>query len=304
MNSTQKTHNLNIHMYKLDELLALFSLTYNISIEDMKRAKKKVLMTHPDKSKLSPEYFLFYKKAFDIVLRFYEDQNRQNQSMTDESIKYQPMKTHDVNTKKITSTINDMSKTDFQHKFNQLFEANMSSKPDPTKNEWFSKDEPIYNIDEKVNSKNMGQVFDKIKDTQASMVRYRGVENLVVNSGSGTRLYDVDDDETDEYVSCDPFSKLKYDDLRKVHKDQTVLAVSERDFQKVHQYSSVDHFMRERGKHNLTPLEKAEAETMLSQQDEIYRQRMMQKEYYSKLKTMEYEQKNKTVLGQFLRLKN
>jgi len=291
-------------MYKLDELLALFSLTYNISIEDMKRAKKKVLMTHPDKSKLSPEYFLFYKKAFDIVLRFYEDQNRQNQSMTDESIKYQPMKTHDVNTKKITSTINDMSKTDFQHKFNQLFEANMSSKPDPTKNEWFSKDEPIYNIDEKVNSKNMGQVFDKIKDTQASMVRYRGVENLVVNSGSGTRLYDVDDDETDEYVSCDPFSKLKYDDLRKVHKDQTVLAVSERDFQKVHQYSSVDHFMRERGKHNLTPLEKAEAETMLSQQDEIYRQRMMQKEYYSKLKTMEYEQKNKTVLGQFLRLKN
>ena len=304
MNSTQKTHNLNIHMYKLDELLGLFSLTYNISIEDMKRAKKKVLMTHPDKSKLSPEYFLFYKKAFDIVLRFYEDQNRQNQSMTDESIKYQPMKTHDVNTKKITSTINDMSKTDFQHKFNQLFEANMSSKPDPTKNEWFSKDEPIYNIDEKVNSKNMGQVFDKIKDTQASMVRYRGVENLVVNSGSGTRLYDVDDDETDEYVSCDPFSKLKYDDLRKVHKDQTVLAVSERDFQKVHQYSSVDHFMRERGKHNLTPLEKAEAETMLSQQDEIYRQRMMQKEYYSKLKTMEYEQKNKTVLGQFLRLKN
>jgi hypothetical protein len=291
-------------MYKLDELLGLFSLTYNISIEDMKRAKKKVLMTHPDKSKLSPEYFLFYKKAFDIVLRFYEDQNRQNQSMTDESIKYQPMKTHDVNTKKITSTINDMSKTDFQHKFNQLFEANMSSKPDPTKNEWFSKDEPIYNIDEKVNSKNMGQVFDKIKDTQASMVRYRGVENLVVNSGSGTRLYDVDDDETDEYVSCDPFSKLKYDDLRKVHKDQTVLAVSERDFQKVHQYSSVDHFMRERGKHNLTPLEKAEAETMLSQQDEIYRQRMMQKEYYSKLKTMEYEQKNKTVLGQFLRLKN
>jgi hypothetical protein len=150
----------------------------------------------------------------------------------------------------------------------------------------------------------MGQVFDKIKDTQASMVRYRGVENLVVNSSSGTRLYDADDDETDEYVSCDPFSKLKYDDLRKVHKDQTVLAVSERDFQKVPQYSSVDQFMRERGSHNLTPLEKTEAEGMLSQQDQMYRQRMMQKEYSSKLRTMEYEQKNKTVLGQFLQLKN
>ena len=65
-----KAHNLNIHMYKLSEILDLFQLSYNISIEDLKRAKKVVLMTHPDKSKLGPEYFLFYKKAFDIVLNF------------------------------------------------------------------------------------------------------------------------------------------------------------------------------------------------------------------------------------------
>jgi hypothetical protein len=149
----------------------------------------------------------------------------------------------------------------------------------------------------------MGQVFDKIKDTQSGMVRYRGVENLVINSGSGSRLHD-DDEDTDDYVSCDPFSKLKYDDLRKVHKDQTVFAVSERDIQKVQQYSSVDHFMRERGKQTLTPLEKAEAEGMLTKQEAEYRQRMMQKEYAAKLRTMEYEEKNKTVLGQFLQLKN
>ena len=36
-----KSHNLNIHMYKLDEILGLFDLTYDISIDDMKRAKKK-----------------------------------------------------------------------------------------------------------------------------------------------------------------------------------------------------------------------------------------------------------------------
>jgi hypothetical protein len=55
------THNLNIHMYKLSELFDLFQLSYNISVDDMKRAKKMVLMTHPDKSGLGPEYFLFYK---------------------------------------------------------------------------------------------------------------------------------------------------------------------------------------------------------------------------------------------------
>ena len=74
----QEDYNLDIHMYSLQELLGLFDLTYSITLEDMKRAKKKVLMTHPDKSKLEPKYFLFYKKAFDIVVKFYENQNKQN----------------------------------------------------------------------------------------------------------------------------------------------------------------------------------------------------------------------------------
>ena len=42
-------HNLHIHMYTLQEILGLFDLTYTITIEDLKRAKKKVLMLHPDK---------------------------------------------------------------------------------------------------------------------------------------------------------------------------------------------------------------------------------------------------------------
>ena len=75
-------HNLNINTYSLDDLLGLFNLSYDISMEDLKRAKKVVLMTHPDKSRLPPDYFLFYKKAFDVVVKFYEENNRQNQSMT------------------------------------------------------------------------------------------------------------------------------------------------------------------------------------------------------------------------------
>ena len=299
-------HNLDIHMYSLDDLLGLFNLSYDISMEDLKRAKKVVLMTHPDKSRLPPDYFLFYKKAFDVVVKFYEEHNRQNQSMTAESVIYKPMKPIDMDnntSKNISSKINEMSSTDFQRKFNQLFEANMVYKPDPSRNEWFSKDEPVYQTDEQVNSKNMGQVFDKIKEQQSNLVKYRGVENLVLNSGSGSRLYE-DDGDDDSYVDCDPFSKLKYDDLRKVHKDQTVFAVGERDFQNVTKYASVDHFMQERSKQTMTPLEKTDAESMLSKQDQEYRQRMMQKEYAAKLRTMEYEEKNKAVLGQFLQLKN
>lgn len=304
-----KSHNLNIHMYKFEEILGLFDLTYDISIDDMKRAKKKVLMTHPDKSRLSPDYFLFYKKAFDIVVRFYEEQNKQNQKLPTEKQNYDTSKidTSDKSmTKQVSSIINKMSESEFQQKFNKLFEENMSNRPDPSKNEWFHKDEPIYNINEKVNSNNMGQVFDKIKETQQQMVvdRYRGVENLYVNMDSGTRLYDDEDGEDETYVTCDPFSKLKFDDLRKVHKDQTVFSVSERDIHKVQQYSSVDHFMRERGKQTLTPLEKQDAERVLASQDKVYRERMMRKEYEAQMKSSQYSEKNKAVLSNFLRIQN
>jgi hypothetical protein len=304
-----KSHNLNIHMYKFEEILGLFDLTYDISIEDMKRAKKKVLMTHPDKSRLPPDYFLFYKKAFDIVVRFYEEQNKQNQKLPTEKQNYDTSNMDTSNksmSKQVSNVINKMSETEFQQKFNKLFEENMSTRPDPSKNEWFHKDEPIYDINEKVNSNNMGQVFDRIKQTQQQMVvdRYRGVENLYVNMDSGTRLYDDDENDDETYVTCDPFSKLKFDDLRKVHKDQTVFSVSERDIHKVQQYSSVDHFMRERGKQTLTPLEKQEAERVLASQDKVYRERMMRKEYEAQMKSSQYNEKNKVVLSNFLRIQN
>jgi hypothetical protein len=73
------SHNLVIENYSLDELLELFDLkSYQLNVNDIKKAKHRVLMLHPDKSRLPAEYFLFYKKAFDVVVQFYENQNRQS----------------------------------------------------------------------------------------------------------------------------------------------------------------------------------------------------------------------------------
>jgi hypothetical protein len=299
-------HNLHIHMYTLQEILGLFDLTYTITIEDLKRAKKKVLMLHPDKSRLSPDYFLFYKKAFDIILQLYENNNKQNQTINSETVKYKPLENtlNNAAKNKVKTVIGEMDKSEFNHTFNQLFNDNMVKKPSQTRNDWFSKEEPIYNIDPNVSTKNMGEVLDTIKQQNAELAKYNGIQELYVNSNSGSRLYDENEDEDNEdvYISTDPFSKLKFDDLRKVHKDQTVFAVSERDINKVQQYSSMDHFMRERGKQTLTPLEKQEAEYMLAMKDKQYRERLMQKEYQANLRALENAEKNKTVLSSFLRL--
>ena len=298
----QSNHNLNIHMYSLDEVLGLFDLKYNITMDDLKRAKKKVLMLHPDKSKLSAEYFLFYKKAFDIIVQFYENQNKQNKAV--ENIDYKPLngELNKTNMKNVTSAIKEMNPEKFQSKFNQLFEENMAKKPNSSKNEWFAKDEPIYNIDQNVNASNMRDVLENMKQNNGAIINYRGVENLY-SSGSGTNVYD--DDITDNsYVTSDPFSKLKYDDLRKVHKDQTVFAVSERDFEKVQTYSSIDHFVRERSRHSLDPMEKQKAEQLLATKERQMQEEMMKRQYQSNLRTMQYEEKNKAVLSSFMMLEN
>ena len=306
--NTTKSHNLNIHMYNLQDILALFDLNYDISVEDLKRAKKKVLMLHPDKSKLSPDYFLFYKKAFDIVVQFYKNNNRQNQEITPETTKYNPLANDfDKSThKQVNSVINNMKPVEFNEKFNQLFDANMVQKSNTNRNEWFSKEDPIYSIDKNVSVNNMGQILDNIKQKNSEIIRYNGVQELYVSGGVGTKLYDGYDGEENEddeqYFSCDPFSKLKFDDLRKVHKDQTVFAVSEKDIHNIPQYSSVDHFVRERSRQPLTLLEKQEAEYYLAMKDKQYREKIMQKEHSSNLKSMEYAEKNKNVLSNFLRL--
>lgn len=298
-------HNLNIHMYSLQEILALFDLTYTITIDDLKRAKKKVLMTHPDKSGLNANYFLFYKKAFDVVLNFYEQQQKENRQVPQEPIKYEPMNPAKLNkaaTNKVSSVVSEMDATAFQSMFNKLFEDNMARKVDEGRNAWFKDENAVVSLDETVTKQNMNDMFDRVKTSQAQNVlaQYRGVQELGGSGGSG--LYDDMDESTDMYVCSDPFAKLKYDDLRKVHKDQTVLAVGEKDFAKVKQYGSVDQFMAERGKQSVDPLDKAKAEQLLKQKEDAYRQRMMQMEYKAGLQTMKYEEKNKSIIANFLRL--
>ena len=290
-------------MYSFKEILELFQLTYEMNVEDLKQAKRKVLMMHPDKSRLPPDYFLFYKKAFDMVVSYFENNQKTNLHVPHINPVYQTPE-NDINKstqKQVSGMIKKMSADAFQEKFNQLFEDNMSKKPDPSKNEWFSKTDGMYEIDKNVSSKNMGQIMETMKQKNAAIIQYRGVENMI--SSNGSQLYDDDETENQQYVTSDPFSKLKFDDLRKVHKDQTIFSVSESDIHKMPQYSSVDHLVRERGV-NMTPMEKSEAERIILQREQETKQRMLAKQHSANLQSIQYSEKNKSVLSTFLRLHN
>ena len=311
-------HHLDLQKYSFQDILALFHLDkcVKITAEDMKRAKLVVLRMHPDKSNLSPEYFLFYKRALDVVADFYQEQIRTQQSVPQTNPVYVAQGKgigiggfQDETNQVIQEAIPKMDAKVFQKQFNRLFDENMlnkeKQKQDQERNQWFSQENPIENLELKGD---VHHKIEQIKRTQQSqqMMKYRGVQMLNMGGGAVGELYEdaADSSEHPVYLTTDPFSKLKYDDLRKVHKDQTVFSVSESDLQNVPQYNSVDHLKRERGSQNMSPLGKKEASQLLDHQQQQQKERLLKHEYNTKLQTMQYEEKNKKVLSHFLLLKS
>ncbi len=295
-----QSHNLDINTYSLEEIMGLLDLNFNLTEESMAKAKKKVLMTHPDKSKLPPDYFLFYKQAYEIVLNIYKQKVRSTQTST----VYNPNNiiTHTLGTNSQVQLNETHTKKVSNDKFNTIFENNVAKKVDPSKYEWFKNEQEVIEFSGKnINPKNMGSELDAYKKRQSALIVHRGVQELR-SSHSGTSYFD-DDDNDGEYVASDIFGKLKFDDLRKVHKDQPVIAVSESDFASMRQYKSVDQFIRDRDQGAGTSMTKMEAENVLERQRKEKEQLIMQKQHREYMLQKEYEQKMNAVRSAFLQLK-
>ena len=71
-----KSKDLDINNYDLNDILALFKIQANFDEDDLRAAKKIVLKTHPDKSGLASEYFLFYSKAYKVLFSIWEFKNK------------------------------------------------------------------------------------------------------------------------------------------------------------------------------------------------------------------------------------
>lgn len=309
-----QSHNLNLAMYSFQEIMELFQLS-NVSTlteEHMKAARTIALHMHPDKSRLPPDYFIFYKKAFEILVGFYNQQTRETQPVPTEQVDYVPEGRgigdglNKATSNRVQGVVNKLGKN-FNSKFNQLFDENMLNtqkiKQAEERNQWFTQDTPAITP-----TNQNGSIHDKFehiksKQTSTHLARYGGVQPLYMGRSKAGNLYD-DDTDTDQYISADPFSKLQYDDLRKVHKDETIFSVSETDFNKVTQYTSTDQLQQSRAQQNLDPLDKSAAMRRLESQETLRREQFMKREYHAKLQTIQNEEKSKKVMSHFLHLTN
>ena len=71
---------LNIENYKIEDLLNLFHIDSDFDLTDLKEVKRIALQTHPDKSKLPNEYFLFFMSAYNIIKDVWFFKNKSLQS--------------------------------------------------------------------------------------------------------------------------------------------------------------------------------------------------------------------------------
>ena len=243
---------LNIDNYSYEDILELFHLDYNFDINELKSAKKIVLKTHPDKSKLPKEYFLFYSKAYKMLYYVYEFRLKSKKNEHDE---YENMKNEKSEAN--TELINQMNKKEkFNSWFNRLFEK-YYDKDDNGYGEWLSEEE-TKNIPKMNNMREMNEYIEAKKQSlsiEQSLIKQDYIQNI---PSECSNLLNQDNE---QYSSGNIFSKFQYEDLKKAH-EETLIPVSQNLLESRHQYKNTGELVRER-KNNIDLLSEQESNDIL-----------------------------------------
>ena len=245
---------LNIDNYDLTDLLSLFKLDYNFNTDDLKQAKKIVIMTHPDKSNLDKKYFLFFTKAFKVIHSIHQFRTRSDKQR---STVYTPVdeceEESDKEKEKLIRAIS--KKPNFNKAFNEFFDNNYIRTHDVKGGygEWLKSDEDTNNIGIS-NMTQMNETFEKKKNEMRDIVIKKDIKEIA--SGE-ERYYDLAGSTPDSYSSS-IFSSLPYEDLKKAHVE-SVVPVSRRDFDEKKKFANANDLKRYRDGDNTQPISLSQA---------------------------------------------
>jgi len=228
---------LDINNYELNDLLELFNLKTIYDLEDLKIAKKIVLKMHPDKSKLLPEYFLFYSKAYKRLCSLYFIKNKNLQKI--EETEY--TKDIDEGLKNVLDkNVFIQENENFNKAFNEMFEKN-NVKEKQGYGEWLK---DTHKDNDELEFDNNISWDDKInikKKELKSLIKYNGVDNLFFNTSASF----IDDEITNN--NSDLFSSLTYQDLKQAH-TETLIPVTDEDYDKVLKFNTLNEYKMYRDK--------------------------------------------------------
>jgi hypothetical protein len=257
---------LNIENYDLNDLLRLFKIDFNFTVNDLKNVKKQVMHTHPDKSGLDKKYFLFFTSAYKIIFSIHEFRHK---SSIKQSTEYTVEKdeSKELLLKKIQSQPN------FNKVFNELFEK-YKIKDEENENgygEWLKSDD---DIDTRTTTMSqMNTTFEQKKKEIKELVPLHEIEE----SGSSTCHFDLTR-EKPTYYSSDIFSNLQYEDLKKAHVE-SVIPVTHEDYLSRPKFKNVIELQQHPDYQDTKPLSLSQANDYLRQRQTFQNKNDVQRAY-------------------------
>lgn len=258
-------NDLDINNYSMEDILKLFKIS-NFDEMEMKRAKKMVLMIHPDKSHLPSEYFYFYTKAYKILHSMYEFKNKIKPEQSTEYVNYE------------TEKINLDEVENFTQWFNEEFEKRREETEGYE--QWLKSEDGI--ISENVKFTEMNQFFEERAVTIKTEVKeYAGNAN--------------------ERFETDLFSPLQYSDLKEAH---TLAPVSMDEYYNKPKYS-IDEYKKYRQVEEATniPYDEKKASAILAEKNKADEEESIARAYYYAKKTQESIKANEILLAKMKLLK-
>ena len=262
---------LDIRNYELRDILNLFKLPSVFNESNMREAKLTVMRTHPDKSGLDKEYFLFFSKAYKILHEVY--QVRAGLSRQKADAKYDDVK-EDIDARRNANSdkLKRMNAAEFNRWFNQTFEQNKlhDEEQDSGYGDWLKDndadaDNEDADLDEGSTwSQRMEQLDRRKKKLREQALVVRS-EVQTFDSFGG---YSLTRECPEEHSSGLNFgSSLAYEDLKKAH-TETVIPVTHEDYDAVRKYKNPNELQMARDMDRRT-FNYSEAATIMNRSQQL-----------------------------------
>lgn len=242
---------LDIDNYSCDDLFTLLGIKgRSLDEQLMKKVKKIVLKTHPDKCKLHPDYYIFLSKAYNRLHSIYTTQNKTTKNANNFNNNYSPLYS-DEKGKMLDNFFETNNKLknpkNFNRWFNDKFEKHYVKEEQHGYDDWLKSDEGIVET-VKISQSQIGSEMERHKQRIQGIVQYQGIQDTFSSSS---------------IISSDGFS-----DLKQVY-EESVIPVTQQDYNKMKKFNSVNEYanFRDSEHKNVIPMSEQDAHKYLKQKN-------------------------------------
>lgn len=302
--------NLDLRDYTIYDIAKLFNINLNenpfISDEDLKAANKIRLKMHPDKSRVHEKYFLFFSDAYKRLVEIADIINKCSASNTKQKTEWIEMSDEERSKDSYDAEIHELLKNTimkgnkfnnatFNEKFEQYYGDIVQTKG---YDDWFRSNNGSEEVTEKVTTKaGLNAAIEKHREKQRQLVVYKGIQEMVIPVTNCSEL----DDAIENYSGKGDY--LTYTDLKEAH-TETLIPVSEQDYQKMPKYKTVLEYQnaRDSQKFDYGTKEENERKLKLKERDMMKAATELAMRHQKKLDTVKERQLG--FLGELRRIAN